>query len=203
MYLLPSHVAIIGGITVSCVTITGNYFYNAHMRIIRELERDQEIKNKGIKLSGAYIVERAAFGNKYWNWVLPYHQSLLIEENGEIRHVGLGKKKGLTSWFVPHVGGHYDMFSKYEIKTPVEKWDDYYKKFGYYPENVDIQVLKQLTKTSEETSVAEEINELYQVTFGKPGFGPDGTFQLNSCRTALIWAVYSEQQSHQQVLNQE
>lgn len=179
------------------VILFSGYCYQKHMYEKEMFMRMNYLLQNKVKLSGVYLQQRQPFGFLWFiQWLLPYHQSLkIIQEDGSIRHIGLGKSvlsKGifdLISEFVLHEGEKYERLEKYEKSFPIECWVDYMRKFGHYPE-IDINKLNEITMTRKEAKNDEELSQIYITKYGKPARDDNGNFIITTCRSAVMWAIY-------------
>ena len=161
---------------LSAIVITSTtalYFYNKHMYEKELFAQMNYLLHNEIKLSGVYLQQRQPFGFLWYvQWILPYHQSLkIIDKDGNIRQVGLGKNSNnkeffnRESEFVLHKGDKYDKLNDYEISIPIECWVDYKRKFGQFPKNVNVELLNKITMTREEAN-DDSVNNIYKTTCG-------------------------------------
>lgn len=195
MFLVNKNVLYI----VSSLGIAATYCYRKHMYEKALFTRMNYLLQNNTKLSGVYLQQRQPFGFLWFiQWLLPYHQSLkIIQKDGNIRHVGLGRSPvhksffDFTSEFILHKGGSYDKLNKYEISFPVEAWVDYKKKYGHFPENINVNELNKITMTREEA--IEDSSRIYKTTCGKPITDENGDFVITSCRSAVMYAIHEEE----------
>jgi hypothetical protein len=163
--------------------------YNKHMYDREVYARMNFLLQNKTKLSGVYLQQRHPFGSLwYLQWLLPYHQSLkIVNEDGTFRQVGLGRTHNETfnfqSEFILHKGGNYDKLAELEMSIPIEAWLDYKKKYGHYPENINVNILNQKTLTREEAGPDVPI---FTVIFGTPGRDLSDKFIFNTCRSAAM-----------------
>jgi hypothetical protein len=185
--------------TVGLVCTAGTasvYLYNKHTYEQELFNRYNGLLENKEPLSGVYLQQRQPFGfHSYFAWLLPYHQSLKItQRDGTVRHVGLGKNRSsqfsMESEFVFHEGSKYDSLKQFEVSMPIECWVDFKRKFGHYPSNIDIEILNEITKTRKEALEGEEI---YHVVFGKITKDMSGEIVINSCRSAVMYAIKEEE----------
>lgn len=183
------------------------YSYNRHMLDKEQTDRYNHLIDKISKgeiiLSNVWVQQRQPFPIfAYFQWLLPYHQSLkILNKDGTVRHVGLGasivKKSFLdrTSEFVSHQTKKYFGLELYEKSIPIEAWVPYKQKFGHYPSNIDVDKLKEITMTREE-SLMNGLNpkdNIYSTKFGSLIFGIYGKWVTVTCNYALLEAVRKEE----------
>lgn len=176
------------------------YCYNEHMYKKELFSQMNYLLQNKVELSGVYLQQRQPFGFLWYiQWLLPYHQSLkIIHKDGTVRHVGLGKHKNnndflnMESEFILHKGGNYETLNNYETSIPIECWVEYKWKFGKFPENINVAKLNEITMTREETT---NETELYKVQFGKPSRDLNNDFVITSCRSAVTYAIRTEELS--------
>ncbi len=149
-------------------------------------------------LSGVYLQQRQPFSSLWFiRWVLPYHQSLkIVQTDKSIRHVGLGRTSehhglfDLETEFILHKGGEYNKLNEYEISFPIECWVDYKRKYGHFPENINVDELNKITITRDETT---NFSDIYKTMLGKPSRDNNGDFILTSYRSAVMYAIREEE----------
>lgn len=189
---------LLGGIGGTGLVVS--YFYNKHMYDKELFDRINYLLQNNIKTSGVYLQQRQPFGFLWYvQWLLPYHQSLkILQPDGKFRHVGLGgskERKGffdMTSEFVLHKGGNYETLGHFESSIPIECWVDYKRKFGHFPENINVDTLNKLTVTREE---ATDNTQIYTVTYGKFSKDLNGDPIVVSCRSVIVDVVRKEELS--------
>lgn len=185
--------------TVGCVVLAGMasaYLYNKHLYEKELFNQFNHLLQNETKLSGVYLQQRQPFGFLwYFNFLLPYHQSLkIIQKDGTVRHVGLGKTDGdyfsRETGFVLHEGEKYDNLSNYEISIPIECWVEYQRKFGHFPNGTEIKELNKITITQKEALIGESV---YKETFGRLTKDHNNDIILVSCRSAVMYAIREEE----------
>ena len=193
-------------LVIAVIGTTTSYFYKKHQYDKELMDRMNyvmiEISQGKRELSGVYLQQRQPFSFLWCvQWLLPYHQSLkIIQKDGTIRNVVLSRNPNpksfadLTSEFVLHEGEKYDGLNQSEMSYPIECWVDYYRKYDHYPENIDIQLLKEITITRSETT---DLSKLFQTTFGFPLIDDTGHWRFQSCRSAVMDAL----RTHEKIKN--
>ncbi len=182
-------------------TVLSYYFYKKHLYEKELYDRMNHIMTHKIPLSGVRLQQRGAFPSfGPVTWLFPwYHQSLLFldPDNGKvIRHVGLGQNAeasgffDLRSEFVSHRGKVYKYLNRFEKSFPIECWVDYKHKYGHYPENIDVQVLTELTRTRKDP---ESNSSFYQTWYLKPIKDIDGNWTVSSCQSAVWFVIRKEE----------
>ena len=188
---------------LSAIVITSTtalYFYNKHMYEKELFAQMNYLLHNEIKLSGVYLQQRQPFGFLWYvQWILPYHQSLkIIDKDGNIRQVGLGKNSNnkeffnRESEFVLHKGDKYDKLNDYEISIPIECWVDYKRKFGQFPKNVNVELLNKITMTREEAN-DDSVNNIYKTTCGNITRDINDDVVIISCRSAVMDVIRLEE----------
>ena len=177
----------------SATFLTSSYFYDKHQYEKELYGRMVYLMENNVELSGVYLQQRQAFGMiGYFQWLIPYHQSLKIvdKETGQVRHVGLGGVGGLNSEFVLHDKEKYAYVNSCESSIPIECNVDYFRKTGHFPENVNANELNKITITSEEN---KENLPQYKTIFGSIINGIDGQKTVSTCNSAILWALSEEE----------
>lgn len=177
------------------------YFYDKHMYQKELYDRMIYVMTHKVPLSGVRLQQRGAFpAFGPFTWVFPfYHQSLQFvdpETDTVIRQVGLGKNKNAHKWwdlrseFVSHRNKVYKYLNRFETSIPIECWVDYKRRYGHYPENIDVKVLTELTRTRDESK-----SELpfYETVYLAPIKTLDDTWTLSSCQSA-VWHVIRKEE---------
>lgn len=195
-------------LTVTSMTSLASFYnYKRHLYEQELFKRMNQVmlsvSSGETKLCGVFLQQRQAFGWMwYFQWLMPYHQSLKfvdLNTNETYRHVGLGHMDGqgrLTSTFKSHSDAKYTYLNTFETSIPIECWVDYKYRMGHFPDNVDAQLLVQLTKTPEEQSaVPSESNsiEIYKTIFGSIITLPNGQRTISTCQAAAMQAVMKEE----------
>lgn len=190
----------------TCITGTAIlYCYQKHMYEKELFTRMNYLLQNKIPLSGVYLQQRQPFGSIWFiHWIMPYHQSLkIMQKDGSIRHVGLGRNPehkhfyDLSSEFILHKGVEYNRLSEYEISFPIECWVDYKRKYGKFPENIDINKLNEITMTREEAT-SKDLPNIYKTIFSKPTKDDNNDFVFTSCRSAVMYAIRKEELNRKQ-----
>jgi len=185
---------------IAITSATALYFYNKHMYEKELFTQMNYLLRNEIKLSGVYLQQRQPFGFLWYvQWILPYHQSLkIINKDGNIRQVGLGKNSNnkeffnRESEFVLHKGDKYDKLNDYEISIPIECWVDYKRKFGQFPKNVNVELLNKITMTREEAN-DDSVNNIYKTTCGNITRDINDDVVIISCRSAVMDVIRLEE----------
>lgn len=64
------------------------------------------------------------------------------------KYVGLGRYNETSEiTYINHNGGEYDKLNEREMFIPVEHWLDFYKRLGFWIENVNVEVLLKIIAT--------------------------------------------------------
>jgi hypothetical protein len=190
-------IGIIGVGTIS------TYFYRKHMYEKELFDRMNYLLQNNIKLSGVYLQQRKPFGNclflGYFFWSSPYyHLSLKISPDGNPRHVGLGKVSSdffnLDAEFVLHKGEKYENLNQLESSIPIEAWVKYKRKYGHFPNNINVKVLNEITLTRQEAEAAGmSTDHLYKTTFGQISRDDNGDLVISTCISAVIDVIREEE----------
>lgn len=176
--------------------LSATYCYKKHLYEKELFNQYNYLLQNNVKLSGVYLQQRQAFGFLWYvHWLLPYHQSLkIVQKDGTIRHVGLGKSNNdpldRHSEFTLHEGKHYEGLSDSELSIPIECWVDYKRKYGNFPSNINIESLNKITTTEKEKSEGDSV---YKIKFGQPHRDQNGDFMMASCRSAVMHAIREEE----------
>lgn len=186
---------------VGCVLgVSAAYCYKKHLYEKKLFDRINYLLKNEAELSGVYLHQRPPFGFLWYvQWLLPYHQSLVIvQKDGSERHVGLGRIGdgffNRESGFILHNGEKYDKLNKLDSSIPIEAWIDYEEKFGHYPSNIDVKMLNNFTMTSEEASEPGtdpyDGENLHRVKCGEFYRDPtDNSPRFRSCRSSVMDAI--------------
>lgn len=194
------------------LSVVGVAYACAHYTNELQIKREKSLRSNAMrngedpsKISspvykpGAYIASRPPFNPGNPLFVLfPEHQSLvIITADGKRRQVGLGNsKKRFWSELVLHVGGRYEELNEQDILTPIELWEEYRRKYGHFPDNVDLDKLNELTMTRGEAEQIPEfdMDTLLTVLYGMPKIDIDGTALSCTCRSTIRDLILQEQQ---------
>jgi hypothetical protein len=177
------------------------YFYNKHMYQKEQYDRLLYVITNDVPLSGVRLQQRGAFPSfGPFTWLFPfYHQSLQFVDpktDTVIRQVGLGKNLDAHVWwdlrseFVSHQDKVYKYLNRFETSIPIECWVDYRRQYGHYPENIDVNVLKELTRTRDEP---ESKFPLYETTYLVPIKTLDDKWTVSSCQSAVWYVIRKEE----------
>ena len=182
--------------TFACLSIY--YNYKRHVYEQELFKRFNYVLENNVKLSGVYIQQRQAFQWLwYLQWLLPYHQSLKIKNksNNTTRHVGLGSTGNfLQSGFVDHTDIKYKYLNRFNQSIPIECWVDYKRTFGHYPENIDIELLNEITITNKEAEVkGKSIDKVFNTRFLCLIKGIHDRYTISTCQYAVMYAIRKEE----------
>jgi len=197
---------------LSASTFFSYYNYKRHLYEQELFSRMNEVMRKTaaaeMQLSGVFIQQRQAFGWMwYFQWLMPYHQSLKfvdLKTHQTYRHVGLGHNQGegfLSSSFQSHCSKQYSTLNRFETSIPIECWVDFKRKMGYWPSNVDVQMLENITMTPEEFKARPVERPVYKTAFGSLMKLPNGEWTISTCQSAAMYALMTEQISHKRENN--
>lgn len=183
--------------------LRGYYQYNQEILSEKEELRKKQLDNQ--PTSGIFVEERTAelpfpFFLMWINNYLPYHVSLIFPESsyGTARHVGLGPlEKDITyEGFFPSLMTHWRKHegSAYQhVKpgtlTPVERWNKFYRYFGYYPNQINEEKLRLITQTPKEGGKLQGF-------FITPMTMPKSQLpRISNCQTKALAAVHESTSS--------
>lgn len=190
------------GKLLTVIGATGLFAFYCHRKHLYEQELFDRynylIQNK-VDISGVFLQQRLPFGKFWLQWALPYHQSLKInQKDGSVRLVGLGRPNGTmfdkNAEFVLHKGNKYAILNELDSSIPIECWVDYKREYGHYPENIDVEQLNKITMTREEAS-EDNLNNLYKTKVGEIAWDSKNRPFVTSCRSSVMDAIRSEEQS--------
>jgi hypothetical protein len=101
----------------------------------------------------------------------------------------------MRSEFVEHVDPSYEKWTKFERSLPVECFVPYKRYFGNFPNNIDIDKLKEITMTRDE-ALSKGLNPektIYITTFGSIFKGVYDKWVMSTCNYAVINALRQEE----------
>jgi hypothetical protein len=93
----------------------------------------------------------------------------------------------MKSTFQSHDQDKYAWLNGFDVKIPIEMWVEFYDKFGKFPENIDVGLLKEIL------AMEKQGEEHYATTFGSTVEYADGTPTISTCRSAAMGAILKEE----------
>lgn len=178
--------------------------YENHMYNKELMDRINYVMDHNIPLSGVRIQRRGAFPSwGFLSWLIPRkHLSLQFldpETRKVVRQVGLGRSPDAKGWFdfssefVSHLDKQYRGLARFEQSIPIECCVDFKRLFGYYPGNIDVKTLIELSRTRIEP---ESKLPFYKTVYMKP-IKINGKWWISTCETA-IWVILLEEEKLRQ-----